>query len=88
MFIKKIDGPRTVRLADGRVLSLADLPPADTQRWVASRKAVVVIAISAGMISRREAISRYSLTDEELAGWERAMATRGNEGLKVTKIQT
>lgn len=87
MFIKKIDGPRTVRLPNGRVISLADLPPCDTKRWVASRKEVVVLAIAVGMLGRKEALERYALSEEELAGWELALASRGNDGLKVTKIQ-
>ena len=36
MFLKKNPGPRTVILADGSVLTLADLPDPAT-RWVASR---------------------------------------------------
>ena len=32
MFLKKVDGPRTVTLPDGSTLSRADLPPADTHR--------------------------------------------------------
>lgn len=87
MFIKKLDGPRTVRLPNGRLISLADLPPADTRRWVASRKELVVYAVASGMIARSAALKRYSLSEEELSGWETALASRGNEGLKVTKIQ-
>ena len=44
MFLKKTDAPRTVILPDGRVLSVADLPPNDA-RWVASRKETVVNAV-------------------------------------------
>jgi len=42
MYLKKIDGPRAVTLADGTIMTRADLPRADTRRWVASRKAAVV----------------------------------------------
>ncbi len=42
MYLKRVDGPRQVTLPDGSVLSRADLPPVETQRWVASRKAIVV----------------------------------------------
>ena len=45
MYLKKVDGPRTITLPDGRVMSRADLPPAETKRWVASRKAAVVRAV-------------------------------------------
>lgn len=42
MFLKKVEGLRAVTLLDGSVCSMADLPPIETQRWVASRKAAVV----------------------------------------------
>ena len=87
MFIKKIDGPRAVTLADGTVLTRADLPPTTTRRWVASRKAVVVRAVEHGLIARAEAIERYGLSDEEFDGWQRAVLTHGVEALKVTALQ-
>ncbi len=45
MYLKKVDGPRQVTLPDGSILSRADLPPDQTRRWVASRKAIVVKAV-------------------------------------------
>lgn len=42
MFLKKVNGHRTVKLSNGKVFSQADLPPKGTSRWVASRKAAVV----------------------------------------------
>ena len=65
MFLKKVEGPRAVTLPDGTVLSLADLPPAATQRWVASRKATVVRGVVYGLISKDEALQRYDLSEEE-----------------------
>jgi Protein of unknown function (DUF1153) len=87
MFLKKVDGPRQVTLPDGTVLSRADLPPADTRRWVASRKAVVVRAVQHGLISESEALERYALSEEEFALWRDAVATYGEKALKVTSIQ-
>ena len=87
MFIKRIDGPRAVTLPDGTVLSRADLPPASTRRWVASRKAVVVHAVSHGLMTRDEAIERYGLSDEEFESWFHAIATHGIDALKVTALQ-
>lgn len=87
MFLKKIDGPRAVTLPDGTVLSRADLPPAATRRWVASRKAIVVRAVAHGLIGRDEAIERYSLTDEEFDSWLNAVAQHGVDALKVTALQ-
>jgi Protein of unknown function (DUF1153) len=87
MFLKKVDGPRQVTLPDGTVLSRADLPPADTRRWVASRKAVVVRAVQHGLITESEALERYALSEEEFALWRDAVATHGENALKVTAIQ-
>lgn len=87
MFLKRVDGPRQVTLPDGSVLSRADLPAADTRRWVASRKAVVVRAVQHGLITEAEALERYGLSDEEFALWRAAVETHGEGALKVTAIQ-
>ncbi|WP_323006925.1 DUF1153 domain-containing protein [Pseudorhodobacter sp.] len=87
MYLKKVDGPRQVTLPDGAVLSRADLPPADTRRWVASRKMIVVKAVIYGLITESEALQRYSLSDEEFASWRAAVETYGENALKVTAIQ-
>jgi hypothetical protein len=55
MYLKKIDGPRAVTLANGTIMTRADLPSADTRRWVASRKAAVVKAVESGLITRQDA---------------------------------
>lgn len=86
MFVKKSNGPRTVTLPDGGILTIADLPPTGT-RWVASRKAVVVNAVEHGLISRDDAIRRYDLSDEEFDGWVAAVRRHGAKALKVTAIQ-
>ncbi|MDC0737075.1 DUF1153 domain-containing protein [Cognatishimia sp. SS12] len=87
MFLKKIDGRRTVTLPDGRVLSQADLPSENTRRWVASRKAAVVHGVRFGLLSRREALQRYGLSEEEFSQWEEAVSTHGERALKVTRLQ-
>ncbi len=87
MFLKRVDGPRQVTLPDGSVLTRADLPPPDTRRWVASRKAVVVRAVVHGLISESEALERYALSEEEFGLWRRAVETFGEKALKVTAIQ-
>lgn len=86
MFVRKNDGPRTVTLHDGSILTIADLPPANT-RWVASRKAIVVNAVSHGLISLDEALRRYSLTEEEFESWKLAIQKHGKAALKVTLLQ-
>jgi Protein of unknown function (DUF1153) len=87
MYLKRVDGPRQVSLPDGTTLTRADLPPADTRRWVASRKAVVVKAVLYGLITQVEAQERYDLSEEEFALWRDAIATHGEKALKVTAIQ-
>ncbi|MCV2870071.1 DUF1153 domain-containing protein [Defluviimonas sp. WL0002] len=87
MYLKRVSGPRAVTLPDGSVMTRADLPPKDTCRWVASRKALVVKALAAGLISRGEALERYALSEEELDLWFEAVSRHGATALKVTKIQ-
>jgi len=47
------------------------LPPVTTRRWIARRKAEVVAAVHAGMLSALEACRRYRLSPEEFLEWER-----------------
>jgi hypothetical protein len=63
------------------------LPPAHTKRWVSRRKAAVVLAIRAGVISREQAYERYGLSPEELAVWEAAFDRHGIRGLRITSLQ-
>lgn len=87
MFIKRIEGPRTVTLPDGSTMTRADLPPVDTRRWVVSRKAAVVKAVASGLITRDEAKARYSLSEEELGSWEQAVRNHGKKALRATAVQ-
>ena len=87
MYLKKVDGPRQVALPDGSTLSRADLPSAQTRRWVASRKAVVVKAVIYGLITQGEAMERYALSEEEFALWRQAVETYGEKALRVTTLQ-
>ncbi|OYU18425.1 MAG: hypothetical protein CFE34_10650 [Rhodobacteraceae bacterium PARR1] len=88
MFLKKVDGPRHVTLPDGTILTRADLPPPDTTRWIARRKALVVRAVAHGLLSQDEAVKRYGLSDEEFSLWCKAIADHGEAGLRVTKLKT
>ena len=87
MYLKKIEGPRAVTLRDGTVMTRADLPDAETRRWVASRKAAVVRAINAGLISSQEAKEMYDLSSEELETWQSNVEQHGEAALKATSIQ-
>ena len=86
MFVKKTDGPRTVTLPGGAILTVADLPPVDT-RWVASRKDIVVNAVNHGLISQDDALRRYGISEEEFDGWRLAVQNHGRAALKVTALQ-
>jgi hypothetical protein len=87
MFIRKSEGPRVVELPNGQRISLADLPPEGTTRWVAKRKAQIVQAVSAGLISAEKACERYGLSGEELQEWCLAVTNHGVGALQATKLQ-
>jgi hypothetical protein len=87
VYLKKIDGPRAVRLPDGTMMTRADLPPANTRRWVASRKAAVVRAVRYGLLTKEQALDHYALSDEELQSWVVAETVHGEEALKATRVQ-
>ncbi|TMV08751.1 DUF1153 domain-containing protein [Ruegeria sediminis] len=87
MYLHKVDGPRSVTLPDGSILSRADLPPEGTQRWVASRKAAVVKGVLYGLLTLSEAKQRYGLSDEEFNAWASAVVDHGENALKVTWLK-
>jgi hypothetical protein len=63
------------------------LPPVNTTRWVARRKAEVLAAIADGRLTRAEACARYTISEAELRLWERAVECAGVPGLRVTRVQ-
>ena len=67
--------------------TLAALPPRDTKRWVASRKAAVVAAVREGLLSAEDACARYGLTSEEFDSWRIALDEHGVGALRATRIQ-
>ena len=71
----------------GNVLTMADLPPPDTIRWVTRRKAEVVCAVRGGLLSLEEACQRYRLTVEEFLVWQASVDRHGLAGLRATRIQ-
>ena len=82
MYIKKAKGPRSVRLPNGTLMGLSDLPSVDTKRWVASRKAAVVRAVAHGLIEIEDALEAHGLSEDEFMAWVRAVAEHGEDGLK------
>lgn len=79
--VKYVIGP------DGSPLTVADLPPSSTRRWVIRRKAEVVAAVRGGLLSLEEACERYTLTVEEFLNWQSAIDAHGLAGLRTTRIQ-
>jgi hypothetical protein len=72
---------------DGSPLTVADLPPPDTKRWVIRRKAEVVAAVRGGLLSLDDACRRYTLTVEEFLSWQRSIERHGLAGLRATRVQ-
>lgn len=79
--VKYVIGP------DGSPLTIADLPPQDTKRWVIRRKAEVVAAVRGGLLSLEEACKRYTLTVEEFLSWQQSIDKHGLAGLRATRVQ-
>ncbi|MGO8954735.1 MAG: DUF1153 domain-containing protein [Rhodomicrobium sp.] len=78
---------RYVIAPDGSPLSVADLPPTNTRRWVIARKAEVVAAVRGGLLSLEDACSRYELTIDEFLSWHRQIERHGMQGLRATRVQ-
>ena len=72
---------------DGTPLTLNDLPPTSTKRWVIRRKAEVVAAVRGGLLTLEEACERYTLTVEEFLSWQKAIEQHGLPGLRATRVQ-
>ena len=87
MYLRKVDGPRTVTLPDGTTMSRADLPAPNTDRWVASRKAAVVRGVTFGLITVKEAMDLYGLSEDEYESWVQAVQQHGEAALKATALQ-
>ena len=79
--------PMTLEVGpDREVVALDDLPPPHTTRWGARRKAQVVAAVQAGLLTIDEACERYWLSLEEFTSWQRALSTEGVSGLKAAHL--
>lgn len=84
--LERQDRDRSVA-GDAADHDLGDLPPPETRRWVARRKAQVVAAVREGRLSFEDACKRYTISHEEFLSWERAIDQHGVPGLKVTRLQ-
>jgi hypothetical protein len=65
---------------------MIELPPPNTGRWVASRKALVV-AVSCGMITIEDACHRYRMSEAEFFAWQHAFENNGIVGLWVGYVR-
>ena len=72
---------------NGDVVTAADLPSSGTTRWVIRRKAEVVLAVHAGLLTLEEACARYCLTIEEFSSWQTAIERHGLAALRTTQLQ-
>ncbi|NIR76358.1 MAG: DUF1153 domain-containing protein [Gemmatimonadetes bacterium] len=79
--------PKTVIGPAGEPLTIDDLPPPETKRWVIRRKAEVVAAVRNGLISLEDACKRYKLSVEEFLSWQRLIEEHGMRGLRTTRLQ-
>jgi len=81
------NGALSITGPSGETLTVKDLPPSDTVRWVVRRKAELVAAIRGGLLSLDDACERYQLSEEELESWKDSLAQHGLRGLRCTKLQ-
>lgn len=79
--------PKSVIGPLGQPLTLASLPPADTRRWIAHRKAELVAAVQGGLLTIEEVCERYGIELEEFVSWQRGVDRLGLRGLWVTHSQ-
>ena len=88
MYIRREKGPVYVVLPDGTKLTRSDLPPANTKRWVARRKATVVAAVDHGLIEPTEACSHVPAVRRGARALALARCSKhGAAALRVTAIQ-
>jgi len=77
--------PRLARI--GTADRLAELPPVTTTHWTTRRKAAVVAAVRASVLTLEEACGHYQLSVEEFTSWRRLVDRHGLPGLRATRIQ-
>ncbi len=72
---------------NGMLMTLDDLPPPGTERWVIRRKAEVVAGVHGGLITLEQACRRYQLSLDEFRSWEALLKDHGLPGLRVTRAK-
>ena len=64
-----------------------DLPPPGIMRWTAWQKAQIVRAIRDGSLTPAEVLTRYMLSEEELASWQNDFELGGIAGLQQKSLR-
>tara|TARA_B100000700_G_C14737295_1_gene711262 strand:+ start:87 stop:383 length:297 start_codon:yes stop_codon:yes gene_type:complete len=72
---------------DGQPMTVDDLPPQNTTRWVIRRKALVVFGVRGGLLNLEEACTYYGLSEEEFESWTQLIDRHGVRGLRVTRLK-
>ena len=63
--------------------NFTELPPPDTRRWDSKRKAQVVDAVRAGVLSIEQATHIYDMSIEEFLSWQLLYERYGANGLTI-----
>ena len=71
----------------GGPMTVHDLPAPGVERWVVRRKAEVVAGVRGGLISFKEACTRYDLSEDEFETWIQLFDNYGLSGLRATGVQ-
>ena len=87
MLMKNSKEKKVVTGPLGEPMTLEDLPPTDTTRWIMRRKAQIVSAVHGGLITKEEACLIYGLSDEEFIAWQILVEKCGMLGLRATKLK-
>jgi len=72
---------------EGESLTRDDLPEHADVRWVRRRKARVVAAVRAGILSLHESLERYSLSLDEVMEWEREVSAELAERRRTGRMR-
>src|ERR1700689_2431548 len=91
MSIKPVASPlgaaaSALNFPDHDAALFTELPSPDTKRWVIRRKAAVVAAVRAGILSLEQACERYKLSSEEFLNWQKLVDSHGLPGLRVPRL--
>ena len=87
MYLRKVEGPRAIRLPDGTWMTRADLPPPASMLGCVVAGDAVVRAVAHGLVSRGTALETWGLSEEEFAAWEAALEAHGEVALRATALR-